>query len=486
LAEPTGRGYFVSYFGIVEFKARVQRLFGNLMTATIDQAAGRIALRNGWVTREVLHRAIQFKAQYSVKEPLIQILCDRGFLTHAQVQEVLQIQQNESRRPPRVIPKKSARDGSSRVPINKNPSDRVKHQSKGSERKRRIVETCSVDSSVIADDGTVDIVGRTIGGCQVSEKLGQQGAMGCLFLAQHQNLNRKVVVKVLPPENATKKKNLERFLREARAAAKLEHPNIVQVLNVDKSPEGLYYIVMQFVDGKNLEQLIKEKERFEWKDATRIISEAAAGLQLAHRNGIIHRDIKADNIMVTNNGVTKVADFGLAKDQNTAVNITRDNAFIGTLIYMAPEIGRIKDIDGRVDIYSLGITYYYMLTGKQPFRGFKPMELLSKRAHEKISPPENFVQGLPMDLRRLLGKMLIKDRDNRYSNMDELIDDLTALKAGVPISIKSQTFWAEEGLSQSIELEDGSAPPNKILIAIVIGLIIILALVVTIAIMMLP
>jgi serine/threonine-protein kinase len=268
------------------------------------------------------------------------------------------------------------------------------------------------------------------------------------------------------------KKNLERFLREARAAAKLEHPNIVQVLNVDKSPEGLYFIIMQFIDGQNIDQLIKENGAFQWREATRIIAEASAGLRLAHNKGIIHRDIKAENIMLDRKGTTKLADFGLAKDENTNVNITKDGAFIGTLLYMAPEIGRLNDVDGRVDIYSLGITYYYMLTGIQPFQRCKTIELLTKRAHKKIKAPEKYVTGIPRDVRRVLGKMLATNRDKRYLTMDDVITDLKAIMAELPVKAGGSAPWGKEdfGAASAISTEDQGSKAQSIII--ILGVII--------------
>ena len=441
-------------------------------TTTEDQVGGRIALRKGYVTREVLHRAIQFKSQYAIQQPLLDILCERGFLTSAQVKDILKTQNSvglESTKA-RSLPQKEMRD-SRRKKLDRRSSK------KKDPKRHKIGDTPippGVDPTVIDEEGNVNIVGRTIGGCQVSKKIGQ-GGMGSLFLAHHQNLNRKVVIKVLPPQSATKKKNLERFLREARAAAKLEHPNIVQVLNVDKSPEGLYYIIMQFIDGKNLDEAIKARGAFKWKDATRVILESSEGLKLAHSNGIIHRDIKAENIMLNENGIAKVADFGLAKDQNTNVNITKDGAFIGTLLYMAPEIGRIKDIDGRVDIYSLGITYYYLLTGTQPFRGFKTMELLTKRAHDKINPPEKYVPTIPRDVRRVLGKMLTKDRDKRYLTMEELLLDLHAITNAQPVKAGPPTLWGEDESMNSMEVDSqGSSKALPVIVTVLVLIAVVL------------
>ncbi|MDF1666541.1 MAG: serine/threonine-protein kinase, partial [Planctomycetota bacterium] len=203
---------------------------------------------------------------------------------------------------------------------------------------------------------------------------------------------------------------------------------------------------------------------------------------------ISHRDIKAENIMMTRNGVTKVTDFGLAKDLNSNLKLTADGALIGTPLYMAPEIGRVPQIDGHVDIFSLGVTYYYLLTAVQPFRGFKTMEILSARAHNQIKPPEKYKPDLPKNVRRVLGKMLTKDRDARYLNMGELIGDLQALQYDNPVKAGPPPLWGEddEPGSQSVGASSsskGEAKSNKTVI--IAAVVIIVALIGIIAVMLL-
>ena len=491
------------------------------MNAT-DRLFGEIAVMKGYLTHDLLGKALNYQQTLPVHQPLGQILIQKNVLTHGQVQDVMNEQRRRSstyqvmpnppmpqnphmphmnggahQNQPYQHPQNNHHPQNNRhTPTNRhtpvNPHYQMPPQnipppnhppqnmpppnippppvmpprptsgpysrnqmgpnSSGAQKSKKQVPP-GVDESVIDDDGNVDIIGRTIGGCHVTQKIGQ-GAMGFNFLASHSNLNRQVVVKILPPKAAMTKKNLERFLREARAAAKLEHPNIVQVLNVDKSPEGLYYIIMQYIDGKDLDKLVKEQGPQTWQEATRIIFEAASGLKLAHDNEIIHRDIKAENIMMTQNGVTKVTDFGLAKDLNSNLKLTADGALIGTPLYMAPEIGRVPQIDGRVDIFSLGVTYYYLLTAVQPFRGFKTMEILSARAHNQIKPPEKYKPDIPKDVRRVLGKMLTKDRDERYLNMGDLIGDLQALQYNNPVQAGPPPLWGEDGVP-------GDAKPKK-------------------------
>lgn len=476
------------------------------MAESDDIFFGKIALNKGYISKELLTKALRYQAGLAVHQPLGEILLEKKVLSQAQIQDVLNFQRTvqgqrptSSRHPaPQRQTPTTPHQGYSRAPHNPNtqgsawnmtaPQPTVKGsgaqrlqqqqnafdsfrpaggpamesgginaaaagpRDSGRVRKSKPKVTYpGVDDSVLDDEGKLNIVGKVIGSCVITEKIGQ-GGMGSIYLARHTNLNKQVVIKILPPKAAQKKKNLDRFVREAQAAARIEHPNIVQVHTVDKAPEGLYYISMQYVKGKNLNELITAKGRYEWREALRLMTEVARGLRVAHNNNVVHRDIKAENIMVTDDGVAKIADFGLARDLDSDLKLTADGAFIGTPLYMAPEIGRVPDVDGRVDIFSLGVTFYYMVTGVQPFRGFKTMEILSARAHDRIKPPEKHVTDLPEELRKVLGKMLCKDRDRRYLDMDELIDDLERLGRGEPVKAPDPELWGAGG---------GSSKPGK-------------------------
>jgi tRNA A-37 threonylcarbamoyl transferase component Bud32 len=482
-----------------------------MMTASAnDRLFGDIAVRKGYLSADLLQKALNYQQTLTAPQPLGQILIVKGVMSPAQVQDCVTAQRRASGpyniaqnpnpmapatpqpmpqqghgnpptpphghySPGRMQPPNSKRYQQPTASGGYQPATPMQRTSPPQKPKRPIPP--GVDPSVIDDDGEVDIIGRTIGGCYVTKKIGQ-GGMGSIFLAQHSNLNRQVVIKILPPKAAMTKKNLDRFKREARAAAKLEHPNIVQVMNVDKSPEGLHYIMMQYIDGIDLDKLVKERGVQTWQEATRIIFESSSGLKLAHDNGIIHRDIKAENIMLTHNGVTKVTDFGLAKDLSSDLKLTADGAFIGTPLYMAPEIGRVPQIDGRVDIFSLGVTYYFLLTGIQPFRGFKTMEILSARAHDKIKDPFKYVPDLPGDVRRILGKMLFKDRDKRYREMAELIADVQLLQAGIPVKAGPPPLWDEEDAPEEDAEPGPKTPTNNAMIGVIaLGAMVIVGLV---------
>jgi serine/threonine-protein kinase len=287
------------------------------------------------------------------------------------------------------------------------------------------------------------VLGQTIGGCVIFALLGA-GGMGRVYLAHHESLCKDVVVKILPAELAKNKRTVERFLREARSAARLEHLNVVAVHDVGTTDAGLHYMIMQYVDGPNVEDLIVAQGPSEPASALALITQAADALAAAHRANILHRDIKPDNLLLTASGTLKVADFGLAKDLNSELRLTADGCMIGTPLYMAPEIGRVKAVDGRVDIYSLGVVFYYLLTGVQPFRGFSVLDILSAKAHDALTPPEQLCPHLSDDYRRVLGKMLVKDRDRRYATISALQADLDRLRRGLKIDVApDDSPWAE-------------------------------------------
>lgn len=310
------------------------------------------------------------------------------------------------------------------------PAGRVGGASSGAQRSEAV--TLHGQGSPSASDSTdaeIDaLLGQSLGGCLVDACIGR-GGMGAIYRARHLALNKDVVLKVLPKKLAENPRTVERFLREAQAAARLEHPSIVAVHNVG-SEAGLHYIVMQFVDGQDLAELILQKKRFAPEEACRIVLRVAEGLVVAHRNGIIHRDIKAENILVTQQGEVKIADFGLAKDLDSDVKLTSEGQIIGTPLYMAPEIGRVSQIDGRVDLYSLGVTFYFMVSGQQPFAAFNTLDVLSGRAHEQIKPLADLCPDLPHEVTDIVERLMKRDRDQRYGTAEELVDDLLTLVEG--------------------------------------------------------
>ncbi len=274
------------------------------------------------------------------------------------------------------------------------------------------------------------VIGQTVGGCVIHSHLGE-GGMGAVYLARHALLGKDVVVKVLKPQFANQQRRVDRFFLEARAAAKLEHENVVRIQDVGTNDRGLHYIVMQYVEGTNLDQRIRELGPHHPHDATRIVLEVARALVALHAADMIHRDIKAENVVVTPSGGVKVIDFGLVKDLNCDLGLTRHGALIGTPAYIAPEIGRVAAIDGRADIYSLGLTYYYLLTGCPPFQGWEVHDVIFGRA--RLKRPESLNPAVGPEHRRVLGRMVARKREARYADAAALVRDLEALLEGAPL-----------------------------------------------------
>jgi serine/threonine protein kinase len=266
------------------------------------------------------------------------------------------------------------------------------------------------------------------GDYKLLKKLGK-GGMGAVYEAHQISLDRIVAVKVLAKELASKDAYVRRFQREARMMIKLDHANILRCFGVGKDKEtGLHYLSMELVEGGSVESWRKKRGRFSIGDALHIILKTAAGLQHAHDKNMIHRDIKPESILLTEDGVVKVADLGLAKDTQENVSLTRTGAAAGTPIYMAPEQARdFKHVDIRVDIYALGVMLYVFLTGMPPFRSDNMVDLVSAKEKGTFDPMRRHNDEVPSKLDLIVDKMIAKDPKNRYASCDELINDLEPL-----------------------------------------------------------
>ncbi|MGN1414330.1 MAG: Stk1 family PASTA domain-containing Ser/Thr kinase [Anaerovoracaceae bacterium] len=258
---------------------------------------------------------------------------------------------------------------------------------------------------------------------ELIEKIGE-GGMAVVYKARCRLLNRYVAIKILRPEFTKDESFIESFKKESQAAAGLSHPNIVSVYDVGK--EGnLHFIVMELVEGKPLSQLISEKGRLDYKEAIEITKQVASALSLAHKNQIIHRDVKPHNILITSTGVAKLADFGIAQAvSNSTMVAGKDNKVMGSVHYLSPEQARGSYVDERTDIYSLGIVLYEMLTGKVPFDGDNPISIALMHINDPITPPSRLVSGIPPQLEKIVMKATDKYQNNRYSTADEMIRDL--------------------------------------------------------------
>ncbi len=256
---------------------------------------------------------------------------------------------------------------------------------------------------------------------ELLEKIGD-GGMAVVYKGRDKLLNRFIAVKILRPEFTKDPTFVENFKRESQAAAGLTHPNIVGVYDVGR--EGnINYIVMELIEGKTLNTIIEEEAPMDYKKVIDISKQVAAALRVAHKNKIIHRDVKPHNIMITNDGVVKLADFGIARAVNDAT-LSTGSKIVGSVHYFSPEQARGNYVDERSDIYSLGIVMYEMLTGKVPFDGENPVTVALKHINEEIQPPSELVEGIPPALERCVMKATSKYQTNRYSSADEMIEEL--------------------------------------------------------------
>lgn len=268
----------------------------------------------------------------------------------------------------------------------------------------------------------MDLVGKLLGNrYEVIEKIGD-GGMATVYKAKDKILNRKVAIKVLKDEYAYDQEFIKRFQIEAQSAASLSHPNIVSIYDV-ANEKDLHYIVMELIEGKTLKELIKENGNLEWTQAVEIASQIASGLAQAHKNHIIHRDIKPHNIIMTKDGVAKITDFGIAKAV-TSSTINASGSTLGSVHYFSPEHARGGYTDEKSDIYSLGVVLYEMVTGKLPFESDTPVSVALKHLQEKPTPPIELAKNIPMGLNDIILKAMQKDVSERYASASEMYSDL--------------------------------------------------------------
>ena len=276
-----------------------------------------------------------------------------------------------------------------------------------------------------------DLTGRTLGDYRVLRRLGQ-GGMGQVYLAEQLSLKRNVALKILSADLAANATSLQRFRAEAEAVAKVTHANIVQVYATGEV-EGLPFIALEYVEGRNLREFVVKKGPPELLLAVSIMRQTAAALQRASEAGIVHRDIKPENILLTRKGEVKVADFGLSRclGDPQPLNLTQSGVTMGTPLYMSPEQVEGKPLDCRTDIYSLGVTAYFMLAGRPPFDGATAFDVAMKHARDEPPPLAGVRPDLPPALCAVVHKMMAKDPAHRHQTGKEVMRDLARVREGL-------------------------------------------------------
>ena len=294
----------------------------------------------------------------------------------------------------------------------------------------------------------MNLEGKILGArYEIVEKIGI-GGMATVYKAKCHVLNRYVAVKILRDEFTTDEEFIKRFKVEAQSAASLTHPNIVSVYDVGNQ-ENLYYIVMELIQGKTLKEIILQDGSLPWKWSANIAIQIAAALEMAHRNKIIHRDIKPHNIIITEDGIAKVTDFGIAKAVSNST-ITAFGATIGSVHYFSPEHARGGYTDEKSDIYSLGVVLYEMVTGKIPFDADTPVSVALKHMQEKPIEPIKLNPLIPQSINDIIMKAMEKEADRRYQNASDILKDLNTAVKNPEASIasiekmKSQDFATQK------------------------------------------
>ena len=271
------------------------------------------------------------------------------------------------------------------------------------------------------------MIGQTILHYKILEKLGE-GGMGIVYLAEDTKLRRQVAIKFLPPQISANEEERKRFEIEARAAASLNHPNISTIYSIEETDTQLF-IVMEYIDGVEVKEKIAAYDKGLPLDETiNIATQVSEGLEAAHKKGIVHRDIKSQNIMITDDGKVKIMDFGLAKMKGNS-QLTKYGTTVGTTAYMSPEQAKGDNIDHRTDLWSLGIVLYEMLTAQMPFKGEYDQAVIYSVLNESPEPVNKFKDDVPTDLLDIINRLLQKNPSDRYSTAKEVFDDLKIIDA---------------------------------------------------------
>jgi eukaryotic-like serine/threonine-protein kinase len=295
---------------------------------------------------------------------------------------------------------------------------------------------------------------------KILRKLGE-GGMGSVYLVEHEVIEKKFALKVLAPELTRRPDLVARFLQEARSASRIGHENVIDIFDFGQSPDGVVFIAMEFLDGKDLGEIVRTQGAMEWGQAREIILQICRALRAAHDKGIVHRDMKPENIfLIQREGqphFVKILDFGIAKVQGLDPNgprLTRTGMIFGTPEYMAPEQAEAKDIDHRADIYAVGCIMYHLITGQTPFVAESFMTMLTKHLNEDPVPPSvrrpDLVISPEMDA--LVLKALEKDRDQRWQSMAELLEAVTVCPGPETVAPR------EPVKGQTVAMGGGNAP----------------------------
>lgn len=298
----------------------------------------------------------------------------------------------------------------------------------------------------MAEEQQSSLIGQEISGCEILQKIAV-GGMGAVYKARHKALDRIVCVKILSPALTNDRKAVELFLTEARAIAELEHPNIVQVFNVGKE-KGYYFIVMSFIEGQTLSQIIRKQKNIPLGTIIDLFEGIFLGLDAAHTKGIIHRDIKPSNILINTEGQPKIVDFGIAKKMDKEKGSTKTTELAGTAYFIAPEQALGRDLDTRADLYSVGASLYYVVTGQFPYNGKNTIDIIQKHINDPVPNPSKLRPDIPAWLSGAIQRLMAKKPEDRFQTAKEAYVYFQKMRAQDQLSFKK---------GESINLGEDSA-----------------------------
>ncbi|MEM7028992.1 MAG: serine/threonine-protein kinase [Chloroflexota bacterium] len=323
-----------------------------------------------------------------------------------------------------------------------------------------------------------DLIGRKIGSYQITDSIGK-GGMATVYKAYQASMDRHVAIKVLPPHFLQDATFVERFEREARTIAKLEHPHILPVYDYGKTDDGLAYIAMRYIETGTLADLLDESVLF-LEESIRIIDQVSDALSYAHQQGVVHRDLKPSNILIDLQGQAFLSDFGLARSTSSDGSLT-GGMIVGTPNYMAPEQGQGHQADERSDIYALGVILYEMTTGRRPFHAETPMAVMLKHITDPLPPPRQINAELHPTIEQVLLTTLAKEPEERYQTVAKMnavlkqaIVDISRPLAPVPPSPTPSPMaqTVQRSPAQTTIMASLSSKPNGLAIGVIVFTII--------------
>lgn len=305
--------------------------------------------------------------------------------------------------------------------------------------------------------------GQNLGHYEIIEQIGE-GGMGEVYLAEDTHLGRKIALKILPESVAQDGERMQRFVREAKSASALNHPNIITIYEIGKT-NNTHFIATEYIEGETLRERIKGSP-LKLKFALEIASQVAGALDAAHRAGIVHRDVKPENVMVRPDGLVKLLDFGIAKLTEKETNIDSEAAtaikaqtsagmIIGTAAYMSPEQARGSQVDTRTDIFSFGVMLYEMLAGRPPFVGANALETIGSILNKEPVPLSRQIPDLPHEVERIINKALRKDREERYQTAKDLLIDLKDVKQDLEFQDKLERSTSPDASREQVSVRSG-------------------------------